>query len=136
MWEKSKRVIQRDKRTDTSDVGTVQYEDGIVKCEKESKRTTKNEKWTVTFDVRTAQYNDGPVKYEKKEGSHQMWEKNSHIWCWNCTMWGWNCQMWEKSKGPPNVTNELSYVMLELYNVTLEPSNVRKKIRKPSNVIK
>ena len=31
---------------------------------------------------------------------------------------------------------ELSYVILELHNVKLEPSNVRKKIREPPNVIK
>ena len=31
---------------------------------------------------------------------------------------------------------ELSHVMLELYNVEMEPSNVRKKIKEPSNVIK
>ena len=28
---------------------------------------------------------------------------------------------------PPNVTKELSHVMLKLYNVRMEPSNVRKK---------
>ena len=35
-----------------------------------------------------------------------------------------------------NMTKELSHVMLELHNVTLKPSNVRKKIREPPNVRK
>ena len=30
----------------------------------------------------------------------------------------------------------MSHVMLELHNVKIEPSNVRKKIRKPPNVTK
>ena len=34
------------------------------------------------------------------------------------------------------MTKELSYVMLELHNVRMEPSNVRKKVREPSNVRK
>ena len=37
---------------------------------------------------------------------------------------------------PQNVTKVLSNVMLELYNVRMKPSNVRKKIRKPPNVTK
>ena len=31
---------------------------------------------------------------------------------------------------------ELSYVMLELHNVKMEPSNVRKKVTEPPNVRK
>ena len=31
---------------------------------------------------------------------------------------------------------ELSHVMLKLLNVKMEPSNVRKKVREPPNVIK
>ena len=35
--------------------------------------------------------------------------------------------MWEeKKKEPPNVTKKLLHVMLELYNVRIEPLNVRK----------
>ena len=34
------------------------------------------------------------------------------------------------------MTKELSHVMLELHNVTMEPSNVRKKVRKPPNMTK
>ena len=37
-------------------------------------------------------------------------------------------QMWEKKiRELLNVTKELSYVMLELHNVRIEPLNVRKK---------
>ena len=39
-----------------------------------------------------------------------------------------------KIREPLNVTKELSYVMLELYNVRIELSSVRKK--KPPNVTK
>ena len=36
--------------------------------------------------------------------------------------------MWEKKvREPLNVTKELSYMMLELHNVKMKPSNVRKK---------
>ena len=65
MWEKSKGTAKSKKRTVICDVGTAQYEDGTIKCEK-------------------------------------------------------------KAMEPPNVTKELSYVMLELHNVKMEPSNVRK----------
>ena len=51
-------------------------------------------KKTVTCDVRIAQYEDGTVKYVKKV------------------------------REPPNVTKELSYMMLELHNVRMKPSSV------------
>ena len=34
------------------------------------------------------------------------------------------------------MTKELSHVMLELHNVTIEPLNVRERKREPSNVTK
>ena len=34
------------------------------------------------------------------------------------------------------MTKELSHVMLKLHNVRMEPSNVRKKVRKPPNLTK
>ena len=40
----------------------------------------------------------------------------------------------KKVREPPNVTKELSYVMLELHNVRMKPSNVRKKVMEPPNV--
>ena len=64
-----------------------------------SKETTQREKRTVTCDVGTAQYEDGTLKCEKK------------------------------IREPPNVTKELSHVMLVLLNITMEPSNLRKKIK-------
>ena len=35
----------------------------------------------------------------------------------------------KKVREPPNVTKELSYVMLEPYNMRIKLSNVRKKVR-------
>ena len=64
---------------------------------KKSKRTTKCVKRTVTYDVGTAQCEDRNVKCEKKV------------------------------REPPNVRKKLSHVMLELHNVRMKPSNVRKK---------
>ena len=34
------------------------------------------------------------------------------------------------------MTKELSHVMLELHNVRMKPSNVKKKVREPPNVRK
>ena len=34
------------------------------------------------------------------------------------------------------MTKELSHVMLELHNMRIEPSNVRKKVREPPNITK
>ena len=66
-----------------------------------NKGTTKFEKRTVTCDVWTAQCEDGIVKCEKK------------------------------LREPPNMTKELSYVMLEPHNMRMKLSNVRKKVREP-----
>ena len=66
---------------------------------KKSKGTTKCEKRIVTYDVGAAQCDDGTVKCEKKV------------------------------REPPNVIIELSYVMLELHNMSIKPSNVEKKKR-------
>ena len=60
----------------------------------------------VTYDVGAAQYKDETVKCEKKETE------------------------------PPNVRKELSHVMLELHNVKIKPSNVRKKVRELPHVRK
>ena len=79
------------------DIGTAQCEDETVKYKKKSKRTTQRDKRTVTCDIGTAQCEDRTVKCEKKV------------------------------REPPNVRKELLHVMLELHNVSMEPSNVRKK---------
>ena len=74
------------------DVGTAQCKDGTVKCEKKKKREPSNvTKKTVTCDVGTAQCEDVIVICEKKV------------------------------REPPNVTKELSHVMLKLHNVRMEP---------------
>ena len=54
-------------------------------------------KKTIKCDVGTAQCEDGSIKYEKKV------------------------------RKPPNVRKELLHAMLELHNVRIELSNVRKK---------
>ena len=64
---------------------------------KKSKGTTKCEKRTVACDIGTIQCEDGTVKYEKKV------------------------------REPSNVTKDLLHKMLELHNMIIEPSNVRKK---------
>ena len=56
-----------------------------------------NVRKTVTCDVRTTQCEDGTFKCEKKV------------------------------REPPNMTKELSYVMLESHNMRMKPSSVRKK---------
>ena len=61
------------------------------------KRTTKCEKRTITCDVRTAQYEDETINCEKKVSE------------------------------PPNVRKKLLHVMLELHNVMMKSSSVRKK---------
>ena len=35
-----------------------------------------------------------------------------------------------------NMTKEPSHIMLELHNVRMEPSNMKKKVREPPNVTK
>ena len=80
------------------DIGTAQCEDGTVKCEKKkNKGTTECDKRTVICDVGTAQCENRIIKCEKKV------------------------------REPMNVTKELSHMMLELYNVRIEPSNMKKK---------
>ena len=66
---------------------------------RKNKRTIKCDKKTVTWNVGTAQCEDETVKYKKK------------------------------IREPLNMTKVLSNVMLELYNVRMEPSNVKKKKR-------
>ena len=62
-----------------------------------NKGITECDKNTVTCDVGIAQYHNGTVKCKEKLKYHQMWERIR------------------------------SNVMLVLLNVTMEPSNVRKK---------
>ena len=72
-----------------------------------NKGTTIYDKRIVKCDIGTTQCEDGTVKYEKKV------------------------------RKPPNVRKELSHVMLELHNMRIKSSNVRKKKkREPHNVTK
>ena len=97
MLEKSKRTTKCDKRIITCDVGTAQYDDGTIKCEKKKKKTIKCDKKTVICNVGIIQCEDETVKCEKKV------------------------------RELPNVGKELSHVILELHNVRMKPSNVKKK---------
>ena len=54
MWEKSKGTIKCEKRTVTCDIGTAQYEDETVKCEKKVRKPLNVRKKNVTCDVGTA----------------------------------------------------------------------------------
>ena len=70
-----------------------------TKCDIEkSKGITQFDKRTVICDIETTYCEDGTVKREKK-----------------------------KSKGTAKCKKKLLHVMLELHNVRIEPSNVRKK---------
>ena len=93
---------------------------------KKSKGTAKSVKRTITCDVETAQYEDGTVKCEKKVREPPNVTKKIII----CDVGTTQCedgQMWEKKvREPLNVRKELSHVILELHNVKMEPSNVRK----------
>ena len=64
-----------------------------------SKRITQCDKRTVICDVGTAQFEDWIIKYKKKKKVREL----------------------------PNVRKELSHGMLELHNVRMEPSSMRKK---------
>ena len=98
MWEKkNKGTIEYDKRIVTCDVGTTQCKDVIVKCEKKNKGIIKCDKRIVTCDVETIQCENRTIKCEKKV------------------------------REPPNVTKDLSHMMLELHNVRMKLSNMRKK---------
>ena len=98
MWEKkSKGTTKCEKKIVTCDVGTAQCEDGTVKYKKTNKETTKCEKIIVTSDIGTVQCEDRTVICAKK------------------------------NREPLNVRKELLHVMLELHNVRMKPSSMRKK---------
>ena len=85
------------RKTVTCDVGTAQYENGTIKCEKKIREPPN----------------------VRKELSHVMLKLH------NVRMEPSNVR--KKVREPPNVRKELSHVMLELHNVRMEPSSVRKK---------
>ena len=94
-----------------------------------NKGTTKCDKGIVTYDVGTAQYKDETIKCEKKIRVPSNVTKNrSHVMLelHNVRMKPSNVRK-KKVREPPNVTKELSYVILEPHNVRMEPSSVRKR---------
>ena len=62
-----RKSTKGDKRTVICDVGTAQYENETIKCEKKSKRTSNVRKKKVTCDVGIAQCENEIVKCDKKE---------------------------------------------------------------------
>ena len=65
--KKNKGTIECDKITVTCNIGSAQYENGTIECEKENKRITKYDNSTVTCDVSTAQCEDSTIECEKKK---------------------------------------------------------------------
>ena len=66
-----------------------------------------------------------------------MWQKYSHVWCWYYAIFEDDTIKCEKKIWvQPNVAKVRSNVMLVRPNVTMEPTNVRKKIRELSNETK
>ena len=55
------------KSTVTCDVGTTQYDNRTIKCEKINEGNTEYDKSTVTCDVGTTQCDNRTVKCEKKK---------------------------------------------------------------------
>ena len=81
MWEKRKEkgTTKCDESIVTCDIGTAQFENGIIKCEKKNMSTTECGKSMVKCDVSTAQCDNGTIKYEekRKNENHRMWQKYS-----------------------------------------------------------
>ena len=110
--KKFKRTIECDKRIVKCDVGTAQYEDESVKCEKKSKRNTKCEKRIVTCNVGTTQCENETVKCEKKNKGTTKCDKKNVTY----------------DKRTITCNKKRTDAMLVLLNITMEPSNLGKKI--------
>ena len=86
-----------------------------------NKGTTERDKRTIKCDVGIAQCEDGNRQmWEKSKGTTQHEKRivTSDVGTVKCK---------KKVREPPNVTKELSYMMLELHNVRMKPSSVRKR---------
>ena len=86
-----------------------------------NKGTTERDKRTIKRDVGIAQCEDGNRQmWEKSKGTTQHEKRivTSDVGTVKCK---------KKVREPPNVTKELSYMMLELHNVRMKPSSVRKR---------
>ena len=64
MWEK--KITECDNCTVICVVGTAQWEDDTIKCEKKNKEIIECDKNIVTCDVSTVKCEDDTIKYEKK----------------------------------------------------------------------
>ena len=69
---KKKGITKCDKSIVICDVGTAQYKDGTIKCEKKNKKTTKCDKSIIQCDVGTAKCDNRTIKCEKKKRNHQI----------------------------------------------------------------
>ena len=94
-----------------------------------SKRTTEYDKITVTYDIRIAQCENKTIKYEKKVREPPNVTKELSYVMLDCTMWEWNHQMWEKSKGT---------IEYDKKTVTCEDGTAKceEKVREPPNMTK
>ena len=119
MWEKSKETTKCEKKTLICDIETAHYEDRTVKCDKR----------TFICDIETAQCDDGTVKCEKKKSKGTIKCEKKTITCdvgtAQCEDETVKCE--KKVMEPLNVRKELSYVILELHTVKIEPLSMRKK---------
>ena len=66
MWEKNKRTTEFDKSTIKYNVGTTQFEGGIIKCEKKNTSTTECGKSTAKCEASIVQRDNETIKCEKK----------------------------------------------------------------------
>ena len=92
-----------------------------------NKGTTKCDKIKVTCDIGTIQCEDETVVCDKSTVTYDVGTTQ----CEDETV---KCEKQQKGK-PLNVTKVVSKVMLELHNVRMKSSNVR-KIKELPNVIK
>ena len=98
--------------------GTNQCDKRTVKCEKKNKEITEYDKRTFTCDVGTTQYEDGTIKCEKKSKGTNQCDKRTVTY----------------DKRTVTCDKNRPDVMLVLLNMTIELSNLRKKIKKLSHV--
>ena len=59
-------------RSVTCDIGTAQFENGIIKCEKKNMSTTECGKSMVKCDVSTVLCETGTIKCEEKKRNHPI----------------------------------------------------------------
>ena len=94
---------------------------------RKNKGTTKCDKRIATCNIETAQCENKIITCEKNKGTNKCDKRIviCNVGTAQCEDGTVKCE--KKVRGPPNVTKEVSYVMLELYNVRMKLSNVRQK---------